>query len=397
MEYNPFSPDVQQNPYPYYAYLREHAPVYKVQPEGFPIEFSAIARYADVLSILRNPQVFSSAGQATALFGQSELWSREAPPMFEYDPPDHTRLRKLANRAFTPRRIASLASHTREVVHQLLDRMAAHGECDLVKGLSAPLPTIVIAELLGAEPERWDDFKHWSDDLVSGGAAILHTPEELKRIRQSMTEFRAYFQSAIEGYRKQPGDNLLSDLVRAEEDHQTLTPEEVLSLGILVLAGGNETTTNLIGNAVIALLENPDTLAAVRANLALIPKVVEETLRYDGSIQGLFRQATQEVELSGTRIPAGSLVMVLLGSANHDERQFPDPDRFDIMRNTDGHVGFGSGVHFCLGSMLARLEAGKALEGLLGRFAHFSCTQKHIPRIESGVFRGPKTLPLALV
>ncbi|MGH7964276.1 MAG: cytochrome P450 [Candidatus Binatia bacterium] len=392
MDYNPFLPDVQYNPFPYYAYLRQHAPVYQVPGVGF----WAISRYDDVLSVLKNHQLFSSGGFVSAVAGESNPWPPQAPAMLEIDPPDHTRLRKLANRAFTPRRVASLERHVREVTRQLLGQIPTHGVFDLVQELSAPLPTIVIAELLGVPPQQRHDFKRWTEDTVKSTTGAALTPEDRAQIRQSMAEFRAYFLSALEGYRQEPGDNLLSDLVRAEEEQQRLTGEEILSLAILLLIAGSETTTNLIGHAMLALLNQPQDLAKVRANPALIPNMLEETLRYDGPIQLFPRQTMQEVELAGTVIPAGSMVLALIGSANRDEGKFPEPDRFDITRNTEGHVGFGFGVHFCLGAQLARLEGRVVVEEILRRFSHIERKEEHVTRVESLLFRGLKTLPLVV-
>ncbi|MGH7960446.1 MAG: cytochrome P450, partial [Candidatus Binatia bacterium] len=257
MEYNPFLPEVRANPYPYYTYLRHHAPVYQVPGVGF----WAISRYDDVLFILRNPQLFSAAIMAYALGGDLNPFPPEAPAMLSSDPPYHTRLRKLANRAFTPRRIGSLEAHLRQVAQRLIEPMVARGECDLIGALAIPLPVMVIAELLGIPPERYEEFKRWADDLARSinGAAL--TPEDRVQIRQSTTELSAYLRAAIATCRRRPGDNLISDLVRAEDENQTLNEEEVLSIALIVLIGGAETTTNLIGNAMLALLDHPGQLA----------------------------------------------------------------------------------------------------------------------------------------
>ncbi|MGH7964193.1 MAG: cytochrome P450, partial [Candidatus Binatia bacterium] len=299
-------------------------------------------------------------------------------------------------RAFTPRRVASLERHIREVTRDLIERIPVQGEFDLVQDFSIPLPVITIAELLGIPPERRADFKRWSEDLICAGTMGVIAPAERGRLRQSLDEFFAYLRDAIEAYRRQPGDNLLSDLVRAEEENQTLTSEEVLSLAGFLLLAGNETTTNLIGNAVLALCDHPDQLARVRADRTLVPRVIEEVLRYDGPIQSLPRMAAHEVEVAGTTIPAGALVLLVVGSANHDERKFPDPDRFDIMRPAEGHIGFGFGIHFCLGAQLARLEGKVALEALLARFPQLSRAEDQITRINSFTVRGPRTLPLLI-
>jgi len=392
MEYNPFLPEVRENPYPYFAYLREHAPVYQVPGVGF----WAVSRYDDVLSIVKNPQMFSSTMLVSALVGELSPWTPQAPPFIATDPPDHTRVRKLANRAFTPRRIASLETHLREVVRQLLEPIPAQGTFDLVQELAAPLPSIAIAELLGVPTDRRKDFKRWATDIVYAMNGTALTDDERARIRRSHSEFRTYFQEAIETCRKHPSDTLLSDLVRAEEENQTLTAEEVHSLALLLIGAGNETTTNLIGSAVLTLLNNPDQFAKVRANPALLSQTVEEALRYESPVQVWPRQAMQDVEIAGTALPAGSFVMVMFGSANRDENKFPAPDRFDILRNTEGQVGFGFGIHFCLGAPLARLETKLALEGLLARFPRLTRTDEPFTRIVNPFFRGLTALPLAV-
>lgn len=392
MEYNPFLPEVRDNPYPYYTYLRQHAPAYQVPGIGF----WAISRYDDVLYVLRNPQIFSAGIMSYALAGDLVPVPPEAPVMLSSDPPYHTRIRKLANRAFTPRRVSSLEAHLHQVAQDLIEPMLARGECDLIHDLAIPLPVMVIAELLGIPRERYQDFKRWVDKLVSSFNTTTLTPEERIQIQQSNTELCTYLREAIETCRRHPGDNLLSDLVRAEEENQMLTADEVLSTALLILIGGAETTTNLLGNAILALLDHPEQLAQVQADVTLVSRVIEETLRYDAPVHWLPRQATQDVELSGTTVPAGAVVLPLYASANWDERKFPHPERFDITRNTEGLLTFGFGIHFCLGAQLARMEANIALETLLRRCAHFSLQEDRITRVENPTLRGPKRLPLAL-
>jgi len=392
MEYNPFLPEVRENPYPYYAYLRQHAPVYQVPGVGF----WSVSRYEDVFSILKNPQMFSSTIFMDAFLGDLNPFPPEAPAIVAYDPPDHARLRKLVNRAFTPRRIASLEAHLREVVQQLLEPVVSQGDWDVIRALAVPLPVIAIAELLGVPLERRHDFKRWADDFIRGTNPLALSSQARDELRQSLGEFYAYFRAAIAACRKKPGDNLISDLVRAEEENQTLTGEEVLSLVILLVIGGAETTTNLIGNAVLALLEHPEQYAKLQASPTLVPQTVEEVLRYDAPVQWLFRKTTQEVKVADTTIPAGAIVTFLLGSANRDERKFANPDHFDILRNPEAHLGFGFGIHFCIGALLARLEAKLALEELLKRFPRLSYKRDQIVRGESIFLRGLTALPLVV-
>ena len=317
----------------------------------------------------------------------------EVPALIAMDPPDHSRVRKLVNKAFTPRIIRSLGPWIRTVAQNALNQEMDWTDFDLIRDLATPLPVIVIAEMLGVEPEHRERFKLWSNDIMLA-TSRTYTPEEEQRIRNSLAEFRAYFEDTIAARRKDPRQDLTTALIQAEEENQTLTSLEVLSLLTLLLVAGNETTTNLIGNTMLSLLAHPEQLAALQADRSLIANTVEETLRYAGPVQGVPRQATQDVEIAGTTIPAGALVFPLFASANRDERKFTDAERFDIRRNTEGHLAFGFGIHFCLGSQLARLEARVAFEELLQRFSSFSAKDDSTTWTDSFVIRGPKTLPL---
>jgi cytochrome P450 len=395
VEYTPFAPEVREDPYPYYRALRDRAPVYKVEPSGI----YAISRYADVMDIVKQPELYSSRAIQTFLLGsialpadqmtedERELFS--SPILIATDPPEHTRMRHLVNRGFTPRRIAALEARVREITRQALERIDP-ADFDLVRDLAVPLPVTVIAELLGVDPERMDDFKRWSDAIVSG---ISGTTEEGRSLLlQARGQFRGYFKEVIERRRREPRDDLISLLVRAEEDLGALTPVQILGFTILLLVAGNETTTNLIGNTTQALLANPEQLAKVAADPTLVPGLVEEGLRYDSPIQGLVRSPTRDVELHGVEIPKGAMMLILFASANRDERQFADPDRFDVTRNCQGHVAFGFGIHYCLGAALARLEARVAFEELLTRFRGFERLEDAGERLDSFLIRGPRTL-----
>jgi cytochrome P450 len=388
MDYNPLSPDVQANPFPHYTQLRRQAPVLWVEP----LQAWMVSRYHDVDYAIKNPQLFSSANFTAQSLGELRP-GPDVPWLLDMDPPAHTRVRKLVNKAFTPRLIKALEPRVRAISQELLASLHSQRQFDFVQNFSTPLPVIVIAEMLGVEPERQNDFKHWSDDVV----AATNRPtdaHERERIRQSSAEMCAYLEEAIMRRRKEPREDLLSALVRAEEDQQALSAKEVLAIAVLVLLAGNETTTNLLGNAVLTLLEHPAELAKVRADRALVPSLVEEVLRYESPVQLIFRRTTQDVELSGTPIPASAGVFLLLGSANRDEQQFPDPDRFDVRRNPRDHLAFGYGIHYCLGAELARLEAKVALESLLFEGPLFRSTIDQIPRVASILVRGPQRLPL---
>jgi len=388
MNYNPLLAEVRANPYPYYAYLREHAPVYWVES----IQSWVVSRYADVDYVMRNPQIFSSAGLMGTFMGDLNPVS-EVPWLMDLDPPAHTKIRKLVNKAFTPRLIAALESRVREISVQLLSDLRGRAEFDLVRDFSMPLPVIVISELLGVDAEHRANFKRWSDATIR--STVRPTDEgERAEIRRETRAMRDYLEHVIAQRRKEPREDLITRLVQAEEDHQTLSALEVIALTILILIAGNETTTNLIGNTVLALLNHPTEFAKVRANRALVPQLIEEVLRYDGPVQGVFRVAVQDVELSGTTIPAGALVFYLNGSANRDERKYADPDRFNVVRNPQDHLAFGYGIHYCLGAQLARLEAKVALEALLFEHPPFIRTPEEITRGDGLAVRGPKTLPL---
>ena len=383
MEYNPLLPQVKENPYPYYADLQRDHPVYQIESMGG--DTYAVSRYEDVAHVLMHPELFSSKG-----FGTTDIDGRDANMLIGTDPPDHTRLRNVVNRGFTPRMIGQLEPRIRQLTDEMIGRVAPTGEMDLIADLAMPLPITIISEILGVEPERRDDFKRWSTSAVTqvGGDDHPDTHEQL------MAEFIGYFQDAVEQRRREPKADLISTLVRAEEEQQALSSDEVIAFTILLLIAGNETTTNLIGNAVLALTEHPDQLARVRSDPSLIPNLVEEALRYDAPVQFLFRATTQETELAGTTIPQGAIVLPMYGAANRDERKYPDSGRFDVTRDTQGHFGFGQGIHFCLGAPLARLGGKIALEAIVSRLPNLARKESTVDRIDSLFLRGPKRLPL---
>lgn len=388
MDFNPLSPEVTANPYPYYTELRNKAPMIWLEP----FQSWALSRYTDVDFALRNPQIFSSSVFTAEALGDLNPVP-EVPWILDMNPPDHTRLRKLANKGFAPRLIRALEPRVRAITQEMIEALRSQPEGDLVATLSGPLPTTVIAEMLGVEPERRDDFKVWSDDVVRATGRPTDETER-DQIRKSEAELRTYFEQMIERRRTEPGEDVITALVQAEEERDMLSSTEILALAILLLLAGNETTTNLIGNAVLALLNHPDELAKVRADPTLLPALVEEVLRYDSPVQVIFRRTAQDVDLEGGKIPAGQNVFLLLGSANRDERQFPEPDRFDITRNPQDHVAFGYGIHYCLGAPLARLEGRNALEALLFECPPFRLAVERVAPIASLIVRGPQTLPL---
>ncbi len=399
-DFNLISPDVRADPYPYYAAMRRDSPIHQVIP-GAPLY--AITRYADVIHILHNPEVFSSSAlQATLQGGGANLGPNSgslaghrllsSPMMIATDPPDHGRLRGLVNRGFTPRRIAALEPRIREIANRCLDEAIKSGELELVRGFSIPLPVKVIAELLGVESDRVDQFKAWSDAFVIGlsGAAGEYSPDD---VRNAADEMADYFEKIAAERLANPKDDLISVLSQAEAG-DSLSTGELLSFVALILIAGNETTTNLIGNGMKALLAHPEQLERVMADPTLVPALVDEVLRYDSPIQALPRSNSIAVELPSGKVPENSTLLVFYAAANRDNEQFPNADRFDIDRSTQEHVAFSHGIHYCLGASLARLEARVAFETLFSRLRNFELAADSIQMVDSAVLRGPKSIPL---
>ena len=398
-DYNMMAPEVRANPYPYFEALRRESPVHRMSPD---IPLFAVSRFGDVQHVLHHPETFSSTALQALFQGDISLSPNSgalkghrllsSPMMISIDPPDHAKLRGLVNRGFTPRRIAALEPRLRELTSGFLDKVIANQSMDVVRDFSIPFPVTVIAELLGVEPERREQFKSWSDATVVGLSGISGEFSK-DDVRKSADEMSEYIDRVVAERRAHPKDDLISVLVNAE-DGAALTTGEVMSFIFLLLVAGNETTTNLIGNAMKALLQHPDQLKQVVADPKLIPGMIEETLRYDSPIQSLPRIVMNETELSGKTVEKGSYLMVLFASANRDSDQFPDGDRFDIHRNPQGHVAFGHGIHFCLGASLARLEARIAFETLLSRCKNIELNADQIPMVDSMALRGPKSLPI---
>ncbi|ATB30215.1 cytochrome P450 [Melittangium boletus] len=357
-----FDPEVMQDPYPYYAELRERAPLLW----NAPLQAYIVTRHEDVAHVLKNPALFSSAslrlaGQPIDVVG-TILGRPSVPALVNTDPPLHTRMRSIVSRTFTPKRISALEPRVRELSQKLVAEMTAQEEFDFMEGLATPLPVIIIAEMLGIEPARRRDFKRWSDTLISLASAAGPGPE----FRRDGQEMHAYMTRIAEERRLAPQEDLISLLVQGGEG-QTLSAEEVNAFALLLMLAGNETTTNLLGNAMHALLSHPEQFDWLRKNPSGCGAAIEEALRYESPVVSVMRRTLREVELSGGKVPADSMLMLVLSSANRDPRKFPDPDRFDIQRDAQGVMSFGHGIHFCLGAPLARLEAPTALGELIAR------------------------------
>jgi cytochrome P450 len=388
--FDPMDPGFREDPYPSYARMRAESPV--LRRPGLP--FFTVSRYDDVLHVVRTPEVFSSAplhmGPGGVPLGRGATMTET---IIGHDGQAHDRLRTLVNRAFAPRRIAALEPRIREITREAIDAFVTKGECDLIADLAVPLPVTVIAELLGVAPEHQADFKRWSDVFVEAGNPPM-TPDRTRVTLACVDEFHDYFAEAVERRRLEPGDDLISVLVTAETEEGCLSDEEVRAFCLILLVAGNETTTNLIGNAVLTLLEHPGELSKLRGAPARIPDAVEETLRFESPIQWLPRLASCDTRIAGIELPKGALVLPMYGSANRDEARFPHADRFDIDRDTRGHLGFGFGTHFCLGAGLARLEGRVALEEILERLPGLERTGAPLERAASVFIRGLAKLPL---
>jgi len=393
--FDPLDPATRRNPFPLYERGRLAHPVHR--HAGLPRPVYSVFRYVDVQAILRDFETWSSEFPAR-IFGNAD--GAPPPSMLGTDPPAHTRLRSLVNKAFTPRIVQRLEPRMREVSERLLDAAVEAGEVDLVQALTYPLPVTMIAEIIGVPPEDRERFKQWSDRAVSAlgtGFFAGMSQERMARRVRLLDEMRGYFVPLAERRRSEPREDLLSGLVAAEHEGSKLDHEEMLSMLVLLLVAGNETTTTLIGNAVLELLAHPDEEKRLRDDPRLLPTAVEEVLRFSSPVQFDPRRATRPVELCGQRIEPDEFVFCWLGSANRDAAVFEEPDRFDVARERNPHLAFGFGTHYCLGANLARLEARVALETLLRRTRRFERVgDEPLPLHQSPVFRAVTSLPLRL-
>jgi pimeloyl-[acyl-carrier protein] synthase len=395
---NPFDPAFIDDPYPYYRLLRTHAPV--VWVEG--LHSWVVSRHDDILRGLRDPRLrvnpgnttaFRSAGEvAGPLAVMAEMFQRQ---MLFRDPPEHTRLRGLVNKAFTPGVVQRLQPGMERLVDGLLDAAAARGEMDLIADLAFPLPVTVIAMLLGVPAEDHARFKAWSGPIAHTVEPVL-LPEDVERAATATVEILDYFRELVKRKRASPCDDLISTMIAAEEQGQRLTTDELLANAVLFLVAGHETTVNLIGNGVLALLRHPEELAKLRAAPEKLDNAIEEILRYDSPVQLLSRFARQELTIGGQTVAPGQEVLFVLGSGNRDEAAFPDPDRLDIDRRDVRPLSFGGGVHYCIGAPLARSEAATAIGKLLLRFPHIELASDQLPRRQSATLRGLQAMPLRL-
>jgi cytochrome P450 len=396
-------PAYWKNPYPLYHKLRRKDPVRR-DPLA-PVW--VLTRYADIVAYLRDPRFkkdpFSSDVLPDRLRSQMELPDEQpqvgvmpAGPqsMLFLDPPRHTRIRGLFNKAFTPRTLQVLRPRIEQVATRMLDQVEERGgSMDLIRDLAYPLPTVVIAELLGFPPEDYERLKKWSDDFAAT-LSFSPTSEQQAAAARSREEMRQYFEQITERLRTKPEDNLISGLLAAEYEHSKLSKQELFANCVLLMAAGHETTTNLIGNGILALLQHPDQLKLLRTNPSLIDSAIDELLRYDSPVQWTSRVASENITIGGKEIARGEMVIGSLGAANRDPEQFPDPDRLDITRKDNRHIAFGAGIHFCLGAALAKMEGEIAISGLVQRFSKIELATKKLDWRRGAVFRGLHHLPL---
>ena len=376
--YNPLSDEVATDPYAVYRRLRERDPIHRMRL----VDAWVLTRYEHADAVLRDHKRFSAEDRRFHDVGLTT--------MLDIDPPDHTRLRALVSRAFTPRSVRSWHGRVQAISDRLLDAVADEDRFDLISALGYPLPVTVIAEMLGVPAGDMDRFEGWSNDIALIVEPIL-TPAQVEAVRRATEELFVYFETIVEARQREPQEDIVSALLAAEEEGDKLTREELLSTMLLILVAGNETTRNLIGNGMLALMRHPDELQRLREAPDLLEPAVDELLRYDSPVQLDGRVVREDLELGGKRLRAGEKVIALLGAANRDPAAFADPDALDIGRTERSHLSFGRGIHYCLGASLAVLEARIAFRGLLDRFASIRLAAE--PRYRDGiVLRGVESL-----
>jgi cytochrome P450 len=391
-------PGMLENPYPLYDRIRSTDPVHWWES----LNVWVLTRYTDVVSALHDPRMSTerilpeletlTPAQREVQRPQYESLARQ---MAFVDPPEHTRLRSLVNKAFTPRAVEALRPRVQRIVDDLLDDVQARGEMDVIRDLAYPLPTTVIASMFGCPPEDHLRLKQWSNDFAQLFDVRELTPDESTARMRNLEEFTDYFRYHAEDRRKNPQDDIMSALVAAEAQGEKLNAEELYANCVLIVFAGHETTTNLIGNGLLALLRHPEQLQMLKDDPSLIPSAVEEMLRYDSPVQFAGRMAKEDMELGGKRILKGHNVLQVLGAANRDPERFPDPGRFDITRQDNRHVAFGYSAHFCLGAPLARQEGQIAFTTMLRRMPNLRLLSEQPPRRENLSLRGLQSLPVA--
>ncbi len=402
--FDPFDPQWASDPFPLYADLRERAPIHRND-----LGFWVVARHQDCLAMLRDRRVSSdSLNVATERMPEGfrtpiaeddpvALAMIEMRPFLFRDPPDHTRLRGLVSKAFTPKVVESLRERTQLLVDELLDDALEANQVDLLEEFAYPLPVRVICDLLGVPVEDHDRFKEWSNALARGlDPDFLLAKEVIDARGEAVLQFSQYFFELLADRKQHPGEDLLSRLVAAEDGGTTLSEAEMLSTCILLLVAGHETTVNLISGGTLALLSHPDQLDRFRTDPGVSRSAVEEMLRYVSPVQLTGRALTEDCEFGGVEFAAGDFAMLLLASGNRDPDQFEDPERFDVTRTPNNHLGFGFGIHHCLGAPLARMETQVALTSLVKRAPDLALTIDQVAYKSNVVLRGMESLPVSM-
>ena len=402
--FDPFDPQWASDPFPLYADLRRRAPIHRND-----LGFWVVARHADCLAVLRDRRASSDSlnvavermpeGLRAPVAEDDPIAAAmiEMRPFLFRDPPDHTRLRGLVSKAFTPKVVESLRTRTQQVVDELLDAALEADRVDLVEAFAYPLPVRVICDLLGVPAEDQDRFKEWSDALARGlDPDFLLTPEVIDARGEAVLQFSQYFFELLADRRRAPGGDLLSRLVQAEDGGTVLSEAELLSTCILLLVAGHETTVNLISGGTLALLRHPDQMERFRTDPGVHRSGVEEMLRYVSPVQLTGRALTEDCEFGGVEFAAGDFAMLLIASGNHDPEQFEDPERFDVTRTPNNHLGFGFGIHHCLGAPLARMEAQVALGSLVRRAPGLALMVEDVTYKTNVVLRGMESLPVSM-
>ena len=365
-------PTLIENPYPHYETWRNEHPIWFDEPTQSYI----LSRHDDVNAVLKDAKTYSSS--AMGQNGDSRPL-----PLLTDDPPRHTQLRGLVNKAFTSRIMKSMEADIAGIAKELLERISPNANVDIAQQLTIPLPVAVISRMMGIPEERSDDFKRWSDALTGTLAGV-----PIEEIQKDVGEMAEFFQSLIPERRKHPGDDLVSGVVNAEIDGERLSDADIVGFNILLLIAGNETTTNLLGNLLNVLAERPDLWTTLKQQPNLIEASIEETLRYDSPVQFLMRTPKEPLEFYGQEIKVGETVTVVTGSANRDERFYDEPKDFRLDRNKNRHHAFGYGIHFCIGAPLARLEAKIAMQALTARFSGCERAGGQDQRVSSHLLRG---------
>jgi len=397
--FNPLRKALRADPHPFYRGLRERDPIHRSRAaDGW-----VLSRHRDVQAVLgdrrfsadeRHLRRWPAMMRRREHAGLPDPYAEDRASMLRVDAPDHTRLRGLVSKAFTPRAVEHMRPRVQTLVDELLGRFEPGQPMELVGDFASPLPVTIIAEMLGVPAGDRDRFRAWSDEVIRtlGDGSL----DDRLRAEAAMQELGGYLVAVAEERRRTPREDLLTGLVRAEERGSQLSDGELATLCVLLLVAGNETTTKLIGNAVVALLRNPEQLALLRAEPKRIAGAVDELLRYDGPVQLTSRMVLEDEDFAGCRFRRGQQLVLLLAAANRDPEAFPDPERLDVTRENVRHLAFGHGAHFCLGAQLARLETAHALEGLLARFPGLRFGDAPVAWGDNTVLRGPTRLPLAL-